>query len=144
MLINEGMDYSDAEAQLMSAPPYLLACIVTLLASFSSGRLKERGYHIIGTTMIAIVGYILLVTLTSYGSKFLYIATCITCVGVCAPIPLIISWFTNNIYGYTKRAVAIGLIIGFGNISGLVVGQVNIAICIEYGQEYHITITYHF
>lgn len=135
MLINEGMDYSDAQAQLMSAPPYLLACIVTLLVSFSAGHFKERGYHIIGTTMIGIVGYLLLATLTSYGSKVLYIATCITCVGTCAPIPLIISWFTNNIYGYTKRAVAIGLIIGFGNISGLVVGQVNIAAYIEYSQK---------
>ncbi|CAF1586820.1 unnamed protein product, partial [Didymodactylos carnosus] len=33
------------------------------------------------------------------------------------------SWLTNNIGGHTKRAVTTGFVIGFGNISGIVVGH---------------------
>ena len=123
-LISKGMQLSQAQAQLMSAPPHVMACIFTLLVSFSAGRLKERGFHITGTLSIGIIGYILLIILTNYGSTVLYIATCITCVGTYSSIPLIMSWFTNNICGHTKRAVVTGLVIGFGNISGIVVGQV--------------------
>ncbi|CAF1127185.1 unnamed protein product [Didymodactylos carnosus] len=34
------------------------------------------------------------------------------------------SWLTNNIGGHTKRAVTTGFVIGFGNISGIVVGHI--------------------
>lgn len=124
-LIGKGMNLSNAQAQLMSAPPHALACLFTLLISFSADHLQERAFHMIGTLSIGIIGYILLISLTNYDSKVLYIATCITCVGTYSPIPIIMSWFTNNISGRTKRAVATGLIIGFGNISGIVVGQVS-------------------
>ncbi|CAF0831865.1 unnamed protein product [Adineta steineri] len=123
-LINNGMKFSNANAQLMSAPPHVISCVSTLLISFSAGRFNERGWHMSLTLLIGIIGYILLITLTKYGSTALYIATCITCVGTYSPIPLIMSWFTNNIGGHTKRAVATAFIIGFGNISGIVVGHI--------------------
>jgi len=125
-LINISMKFTNANAQLMSAPPHIISCITTLLISFSAGRFNERGYHMSLTLLIGIIGYILLITLTQYSAIVLYIATCITCVGTYSTIPLIMSWFTNNIGGHTKRAVATGFIIGFGNISGIVVGQVSL------------------
>jgi nitrate/nitrite transporter NarK len=125
-LINISMKFTNANAQLMSAPPHIISCITTLLISFSAGRFNERGYHMSLTLLIGIIGYILLITLTQYSATVLYIATCITCVGTYSTIPLIMSWFTNNIGGHTKRAVATGFIIGFGNISGIVVGQVSL------------------
>jgi cyanate permease len=125
-LISKGMGFSNANAQLMSAPPHVISCVTTLLISFSAGHFNERGYHLTFALLIGIIGYILLITLTKYGATVLYIATCITCVGTYSTIPLIMSWFTNNIGGHTKRAVAIGFIIGFGNISGIVVGHVSL------------------
>jgi predicted MFS family arabinose efflux permease len=124
-LINKSMKFTNENAQLMSAPPHVISCVTTLLISFSAGRCNERGYHLSLTLLIGIVGYILLITLTKYSSSILYIATCITCVGTYSTIPLIMSWFTNNIGGHTKRALTTGFITGFGNISGIVVGHVS-------------------
>ena len=124
-LISKSMKFTNAYAQLMSTPPHVISCISTLLISFSAGRFNERGFHLSLTLTAGIIGYILLITLTKYNSIVLYIATCVTCIGTYSTIPLIMSWFTNNIGGHTKRAVATGFIIGFGNISGIVVGHVS-------------------
>ncbi|CAF2768704.1 unnamed protein product [Rotaria sp. Silwood2] len=123
-LISEGSDLSNAHAQLMSAPPNLMSSPITLIAAFSAARFQERGYHITGILSIGIVGCILLITLAKYGLTVLYIVTCLTCIGTFSTIPLIMSWFTNNIGGYTKRAVATGLIVGSGNMSGIVSGHI--------------------
>ena len=119
------MELLNKSPQLMSAPPHIISCIVMLLISFTAGRCKERGYHISLGALIGIIGYTLLLYLNKYGSTVLYGAACTACIGSYSTIPLIMSWITNNIGGYTKRIVAIGLIIGFGNISGIVVGHVS-------------------
>ncbi|CAF4073021.1 unnamed protein product, partial [Rotaria sp. Silwood1] len=122
-LISKGSNFSSAGAQLMSALPNLISSPITLIAAFSAARCQERGYHMTGILSIDIVGYILLITLVNYGSRVLYIATCLTCISTFSTIPLIMSWFTNNIGEHTKRAVATGLIIRFGNVSGIVSGH---------------------
>jgi predicted MFS family arabinose efflux permease len=124
-LISKSMKFTNANAQLMSAPPHVISCLTTLIVSFSAGHFNERGYHLSVTLLISVVGYILLITLTKYSSTVLYIATCITCVGTCSAIPLIVSWLTNNIGGHTKRAVTTGFVLGFGNISGIVASHVS-------------------
>ena len=124
--ISKGIKCSNANAQLISAPPHVISCITTLLISFSADYCNERGYHMSSNLLVGIIGCILLITLSQYGPIVLYIAACITCVGTYSTIPLIMSWFTNNIGRHTKRAVATEFIIGFGNISGIVVGHVSL------------------
>lgn len=70
------------------------------------------------------VGYILLVTLKDKGPVALYVSTCITATGVFGQIPAMLSWFSNNIGGHTKRGVATAIIVSLGNIGGAIGGQV--------------------
>ncbi|KAL1917030.1 uncharacterized protein VTP21DRAFT_5228 [Calcarisporiella thermophila] len=111
-------------AQLMSAPPYVIACLFCVLTAISADRNCERGLHVAIPSLVGCIGYILLVALQPYGAVSLYIATIITTTGVFSTVPAMLSWFTCNIGGQTKRAVASAAIIAFGNIGGAIGGQI--------------------
>jgi predicted MFS family arabinose efflux permease len=58
--IVKGMGYSNNTAQLMSAPPYVSACIMTIAGSYAADKFKQRGVLLLGYQLIAIFGFILL------------------------------------------------------------------------------------
>lgn len=53
------------------------------------------------------------------GKIAIYLSTAIPFFGLFCVFPLLLSWLTNNIGGYTKRTVAISLVIGIGEMSGI-------------------------
>ncbi|CAO3613669.1 unnamed protein product [Cunninghamella blakesleeana] len=122
--IIKGMGFTSLTAQAMSAPPYAIACLFTVLCSFSSDKRKERAFHIGIPALIGGIGYMLLIVLRHRGSVAMYIASIITATGVFANVPAMLSWFNNNIGGHTKRGVAVAFIISVGNIGGAIGGQV--------------------
>lgn len=83
----------------------------------------ERGYHVALPAAIGALGYALLIGLKDKGPAGRYVASIITVVGVFGHVPPMLSWFTNNIGGHTKRGVAIALIISIGNVGGIIGGQ---------------------
>ena len=91
----------------MSAPPYAIACFFTIFVAMDADRRGERGYHIALPSIIGCIGYILLIACKDQGPVALYISACITVTGVFTHAPPMLSWFTNNIGGHTKRAVGI-------------------------------------
>jgi MFS family permease len=58
--IIKNMGYTANEAQLMSVPPYVVACFFTILASWVADRYQTRGILMLGFQVIAIVGFALL------------------------------------------------------------------------------------
>jgi len=58
--IIKDMKYSNNAAQLMSVPPYVVACICTIAGSYAADRSRQRGVYILGFQLIAILGFILL------------------------------------------------------------------------------------
>ncbi|KAI9276867.1 major facilitator superfamily domain-containing protein [Phascolomyces articulosus] len=122
--IIKGMGFESLEAQAMTAPPYAIACFFTILVAMDADRRGERGYHIAIPSFVGCIGYILLIACKDRGPVALYIAACITVTGVFTHAPAMLSWFTNNIGGHTKRAVGCAIIISFGNAGGAVGGQV--------------------
>ena len=65
----------------------------------------------------AIVGYALLLGTSQAGAK--YFGVFLSCAGVYGSIPMIIVWISNNTVGSTKQAVAVAIMISFGNIGGI-------------------------
>ncbi|KAI8145523.1 major facilitator superfamily domain-containing protein [Fennellomyces sp. T-0311] len=122
--IIRGMGFESLEAQAMTAPPYAIACVVTILVAIDADRRGERAFHIAGPSFLGMIGYILLLACKDQGPVALYISACITVTGVFAHAPAMLSWFTNNIGGHTKRAVGCAIIISWGNAGGAVGGQV--------------------
>ncbi|KAF7723576.1 hypothetical protein EC973_001817 [Apophysomyces ossiformis] len=115
--IISGMGYTDLSAQAMSAPPYAVVAM-------HADKYCERGLHIAIPGFVGMIGYMLLVLLKDRGPVAMYIAAIITTTGVFAHIPAMLSWFTNNIGGHTKRGVATAFIISIGNVGGVLGGQI--------------------
>ncbi|KAI8086542.1 major facilitator superfamily domain-containing protein [Halteromyces radiatus] len=122
--IIKGMGYTDLAAQAMSAPPYAIACFFTVMIALHADKKRERGLHIAVPAFVGMIGYLLLVVLKDRGPVAMYIAAVITTTGVFSHIPSMLSWFTNNIGGHTKRGVASAFIISIGNVGGAIGGQV--------------------
>ncbi|CAO3594270.1 unnamed protein product [Absidia cylindrospora] len=122
--IIKGMGYTDLAAQAMSAPPYAIACVFTIAIALHADKKRERGYHIAAPAFVGMIGYLLLVVLKDKGAVAMFIAAIITTTGVFAHIPAMLSWFTNNIGGHTKRGVASAFIISIGNVGGAIGGQI--------------------
>ncbi|KAI7871501.1 major facilitator superfamily domain-containing protein [Spinellus fusiger] len=122
--IINGMGYTKITAQAMSAPPYAVACIFTVLVAISADRRAERGYHIAIPAFFAMIGYILLTVLTEKGAVAMYIAAIITTTGVFSFAAPLLCLSSTNIGGHTKKATAIALQVGLGNIGGALGGQV--------------------
>lgn len=100
------------------------ACIATILVALHADRHKERGLHIAGPALLGAIGYILLITLKDKGSAALYVAACITTTGVFSCIPAMLSYFSSNLGGHTKRGVGIAINVMIGNIGGAIGGQI--------------------
>ncbi|KAG2363325.1 MFS general substrate transporter [Suillus spraguei] len=115
-IINE-LGYSAAHAQLLSAPPFIAACITTILVGIYSDKYKTRGPFIIGCAVVAIVGYILLYCGGSAGMS--YAGTCLAAIGVYPTIAVDLAWAGSNAGGDLKRGVVIAMVIGLGNLGGI-------------------------
>ncbi|KAB2111439.1 hypothetical protein AG0111_0g997 [Alternaria gaisen] len=118
--IIRGMGYTNETAQLLTVPPYFLACLGTVGIGFAADRLRIRGLFVIGLATIAIVGFIILLTVDTNGVK--YFACFLVLLGIYPNVPQITSWNSNNVGGSVKRGVAIAMQIGTGNMGGAVSG----------------------
>lgn len=56
------MGYTNNSAQLMTVPPYVVACFFTIFASFCADKMQHRGCFILGFLAVGIVGLALLIT----------------------------------------------------------------------------------
>lgn len=56
------LGYSNNKAQLMTVPPYVSACVMTILGSYAADKLKQRGILLLGYQLIAIIGFTMLAT----------------------------------------------------------------------------------
>lgn len=68
--IIKGLGYTNANANLLSVPPYVLGFITTLLVALASDKLMLRGPFIMGGMSIVIVGYIILINDVAIGVKY--------------------------------------------------------------------------
>lgn len=95
----------------MTIPPYVTACVLTIVVAHLSDRLKRRGYFIAGSLAFALVGFI--IAITTAGNDNLagvtYAGCFIACCGFFPAFPGVISWLANNLAGPYKRAIAMSL-----------------------------------
>ncbi|KAK5070538.1 hypothetical protein LTR64_000209 [Lithohypha guttulata] len=113
-----GMGYRGTQAQLLSVPPYAVAAALTIFVGFVADRTKCRGYCNMATVLIGITGFSML--LGSQNVKIQYAGTFLGAAGIYPAIPNSLTWCSNNIEGVYKRGVIIGIVVGWGNLNGVV------------------------
>lgn len=119
------MGYAGTKAQLLSVPPYAAAAAVTVAVGFLADKTRCRGYCNIGTVLIGMAGFIMLLASAEpnvqYGGVFL------GAIGIYPTISNTLSWVANNTEGALKRAVVLGMVVGWGNLNGVVSSNIYIS-----------------
>lgn len=118
--IIKAMGYTSNESQLMSVPPYVVACVCTIAGGWFADRTQKRGPYMIMFCVISLIGYAMLISTDA--PKVQYAGVFFAACGVYPNVPMGVAWNGNNIGGSTKRAVGIAMHVGFGNLGGLIAG----------------------
>ncbi|KXJ88339.1 major facilitator superfamily transporter [Microdochium bolleyi] len=93
---------------LLQAPPYLFAYGVCIAVSWSSGRLLEHCYHIIGSMAAALVGAVILISTLAQAPR--YFGLFLLCSGPFIALNLHLSWETTVVpRPRTKRAALVAI-----------------------------------
>ncbi|CCU77063.1 pantothenate transporter liz1/MFS transporter,putative [Blumeria hordei DH14] len=111
--------YSPIATQLHSVAPWVCAFVFSMTIASASDFIKHRLFFVIFSIVLAISGFIVLLSIHNntsiqFGGLFLITS------GVYSAMPLIICWFNMNLGGHLRRAVGSAWQIGFGNIGGII------------------------
>lgn len=112
------MGYATTTAQLLSVPPYVVAAIFTVVIGYIADRTHQRGLCNICVSFLGIAGFAML--LGSQEASIKYAGTFLGALGIYPCIANTITWVSNNIEGVYKRGVVLGMVIGWGNLNGVV------------------------
>jgi len=116
-IINQ-LGYTATKANLLSVPPYAAAAILTITVGWYADRTGRRGLCNIFICLLGIVGFSMLLGSQKAGVK--YAGTFLGAMGIYPCIANTISWASNNVEGVYKRGVTLGIVIGWGNLNGVV------------------------
>lgn len=84
--IIKDLGYSNNNAQLMTVPPYVAACLVTVAAGYATDRMKQRGVIMLFSEVVAITGFVMLLASDLPGVQ--YAGTFLAASGTCYALPL--------------------------------------------------------
>ncbi|GKT85510.1 major facilitator superfamily transporter [Colletotrichum tofieldiae] len=100
------LGFGQTTTYLIQAPPPIIAFLITLPVSWSSGRMLEHGYHIIVPILATLVACIVMITTLNVGARYFAMILLVT-----GPfVGLNISWETTVVpRPRTKRAALIAI-----------------------------------
>ncbi|KAH7304699.1 putative vitamin H transporter [Stachybotrys elegans] len=107
--IMDTLGYNRTITYLIQAPPYVIAYLVTLAVSWSSGKYFEHCYHIIGPMVAALVGAVIMISTLNVGAR--YFGIILLCSGPFVALNIHIPWETAVVpRPRTKRAALIAIV----------------------------------
>lgn len=99
------LGYDSLEAQLMSVPPYAAAAVVTVAIGFIADKTRQRGLCNIFVSILAIVGFAMLLGAKSAGAR--YAGTFLGAMGIYPCVANTISWASNNTEGMSSLVIEV-------------------------------------
>lgn len=131
------LGYSGTQANLLTIPPYVCSCLLTILLSWLSDRKKNRSTFILVTLAGEFVGYslalggsaagihglayagVFISTSCCYPCFILIIVSNIHCMHLTSTVLMIQqTWIMCNLAPSYKRAAGAAVLVGIGNMSG--------------------------
>ncbi|KAK3319201.1 major facilitator superfamily domain-containing protein [Apodospora peruviana] len=104
---------------LMSAPPWVFACIVSLINAWHSDRTQEKFFHIVGPISVGMIGFVISMSTLNVAAR--YIALFLQASSYAGFI-IFYSWISSSFpRPPAKRAVALAMVNAFsqlGNVAG--------------------------
>ncbi|KAK0719590.1 major facilitator superfamily domain-containing protein [Lasiosphaeris hirsuta] len=112
------LGYSPTITLLLTAPPYVLAVIVTYLNATHADKTGERYWHIVGPMSVAIITYIIAATTTAIGPR--YFSMMLMVPTVYSAFVVALAWISNTMpRPPAKRAAALAFINAVSNCSSI-------------------------
>lgn len=111
------MGFSGVTAQGLSAPPFFLSACLTVLTTWVADRTRQRGLIIIGLSLVAGVGYIMLATCKSVAAR--YAGVFLAAAGVFPAIGNILPWVMNNQGSDSRRGAGMVMLNAVGQCGPL-------------------------
>ncbi|KAK3389817.1 major facilitator superfamily transporter [Podospora didyma] len=117
--LTKTLHFDDIPTLLMSAPPWVFACIISLLNAWHSDRTEEKFFHITGPICVGIVGFVISMSTDNVAAR--YVALFLQASSYAGFI-CFYSWISSSFpRPPAKRAVALAMVNAFsqlGNIAG--------------------------
>lgn len=108
------MGYTKSQANFLTVPIYVTACLISLCVAYFSDRMKMRTPFLAGSFCMMALGFIISAATPKAAYAGIFIAAC----GVYPAFPGMITWCTNNLASSKKRSIAMAVHIGFGSFGG--------------------------
>ncbi|KAM5357724.1 hypothetical protein ACJZ2D_015971 [Fusarium nematophilum] len=119
------LGYTNSTAQLMSVPPYIVACLMCVGAGWYADKIRQRGIFMIFFIALAAVGLTLLIAVRHAGVR--YFGCFLLASGLFPSVPQGVTWNGNNIGGSLKRGVGIAMQVACGNLGGVIAAYLFLA-----------------
>lgn len=120
--ITKSMGFSNANAQLLTMPPYIAGAISAITLSALSDRFQWRFIFIFCQMGVVLLGFCVLRPLAANIENQIaacYIGVMLICIGQYPTNPAGSAWIASNLAPDTKRAMGIALNICLGNSGGI-------------------------
>jgi len=117
------MGFSDTNAQLLSAPPYVAAAISAISFARLSDRFFWRMPFVAIPMIICVVAYSVIISLNGAIAEkrgVAYFAVVLAVIGIYPIQSAAASWNANNIAPSARRAIGIALMNCVGNVGGII------------------------
>ncbi|CAK7200940.1 hypothetical protein SEUCBS139899_003640 [Sporothrix eucalyptigena] len=116
--------YKSRDVQIHTLPVYAVAAVFMVGVGWLSDRLRLRYALIMASTIIATIGYCMLLDETWMNREAKYGASFLISIGGYAALPLAFGWLVDNLAGRWKRALGIGIQSALGNMAGVVASNI--------------------
>ncbi|PBK77367.1 MFS general substrate transporter [Armillaria solidipes] len=120
-VIIKSLEFTTYESYLIPVPIYIAACVLTYFNSWWGDRRRNRFLHIVVPFTGAIIG--VAICFATAGKKHIagvnLFGLILIVFASYSPVPTSVSWMANNVIGY-KKVIAMGMLMGIGNCSGLI------------------------
>ncbi|KAF9029572.1 MFS general substrate transporter [Hymenopellis radicata] len=118
------LGFSSINAQGMTVAPYIVGWFMVFLQAWNSDRTKERGYHVMASTAISFIGYVILATSVQKSVGAAYFALFLVVGGNFSLFPLVMSWAANAFSPTSKRGVGTAFIVSISNTVSIASPQI--------------------
>ncbi|KAJ7095779.1 MFS general substrate transporter [Mycena belliarum] len=130
--LTQTLGFSTTISLLLAAPPWFIAGFMCCLNAWHADKTGERFFHIAGWWWGVILGFVISLSTMSVGGR--YVSMFLMSFGY-AGFAMTLVWVSNSIpRPPAKRAAAIGIVNGIGNLGNLMGSYVWKA---EWGPKYH-------
>ncbi|KAK6397494.1 hypothetical protein LTR65_006471 [Meristemomyces frigidus] len=111
-------------AQVRSIPIFIVAAAVCGITAWLTDLLRHRYAFCITGVCIATIGYGVLLCEASVSVSFRYAAIFLVVSGGYMCQPVTIAWVNNTMGGHYRRSISSAVMIGFGNIGGIIASNI--------------------